>query len=68
MRPQISGFVNAQMHGNIQAAPKVCSNRISTWWPAATWDVIDTKLKDDIAYKGYHTDPAWTHMQPDPGP
>ena len=27
------------------------------------WDVIDIKLKDDIACEGYHTDPAYTHIQ-----
>ena len=44
MRAQTSGLVAVQMHGYIQADPKVRLNQLSTLLPTATWDVIDTKL------------------------
>lgn len=51
------------MHRCKAIDPKVRSNQLSTWLPAATRHVINTKLEDDTAYKGYHTDLAWTHIQ-----
>ena len=62
-RAEKFGFVAVRMHGYIQADPIIRLNQLYAWLPNATRNVINVKLRDAASYKGYHTDPAWTHLQ-----